>query len=94
MGNNQVNHLYHAIISEIKPDSDKITNSTLEYWAKTQRINRNCNILIGAIAGDIIGSIYKFNPIKSIDFPLFKEHSGFTDDTVMTIANADWLLTR
>ena len=94
VGNNQCStNLYHAIISEIKPDSDKITNSTLEYWAKTQRINRNCNILIGAIAGDIIGSIYKFNPIKSIDFPLFKEHSGFTDDTVMTIANADWLLT-
>ena len=94
VGNNQCStNLYHAIISEIKPDSDKINNSTLEYWAKTQRINRNCNILIGAIAGDIIGSIYEFNPIKSIDFPLFKEHSRFTDDTVMTIANADWLLT-
>ena len=55
VGNNQCStNLYHAIISEIKPDSDKINNSTLEYWAKTQRINRNCNILIGAIAGDII----------------------------------------
>ena len=35
VGNNQCStNLYHAIISEIKPDSDKITNSTLEYWAK------------------------------------------------------------
>ncbi|WP_308425755.1 ADP-ribosylglycohydrolase family protein [Parabacteroides faecis] len=54
----------------------------------------NCNILIGAIAGDIIGSIYEFNPIKSIDFPLFKKYSRFTDDTVMTVANANWLLTN
>lgn len=94
VGNNQCStNLYHAIMSEIKPDSDKINNNTLDYWAKTQRINRNCNILIGAIAGDIIGSIYEFNPIKSIDFPLFKEYSRFTDDTVMTVAYADWLLT-
>lgn len=31
----------------------------------------NTDILIGAIAGDIIGSYYEFVPIKSIDFPLF-----------------------
>lgn len=48
---------------------------------------------MGAIAGDVIGSIYEFKPIKSLDFPLFKEYSRFTDDTVMTVANADWLLT-
>ena len=52
------------------------------------------DILIGAIAGDIIGSYYEFVPIKSIDFPLFNGSSShFTDDTIMTIANADWLLT-
>ncbi len=51
------------------------------------------NILIGAIAGDIIGSIYEFCSTKSMDFPLFSDSSHFTDDTVMTIANADWLLT-
>ena len=54
----------------------------------------NTDILIGAIAGDIIGSYYEFVPIKSIDFPLFNGSSShFTDDTIMTIANADWLLT-
>lgn len=51
------------------------------------------NILLGAIAGDIIGSVYEFSPIKYTDFPLFKESSRFTDDTIMTVANADWLLT-
>ena len=52
------------------------------------------DILLGAIAGDIIGSFYEFDPMKSIDFPLFNGSSShFTDDTIMTIANADWLLT-
>jgi ADP-ribosylglycohydrolase len=44
--------------------------------------------MIGAIAGDIIGSAYEFNPIKTSDFRLFTKHSRFTDDTVMTIASA------
>lgn len=47
--------------------------------------------IIGAIAGDIIGSIYEFNSIKTKDFNLFSKRSGFTDDTVMTLAIANWL---
>ena len=49
--------------------------------------------LCGAIAGDIIGSIYEWNRTKETDFHLFTLSSKFTDDTVMTVANADWLLT-
>jgi len=48
--------------------------------------------MIGAIAGDIIGSVFEFNPIKSTDFPLFSKYSNFTDDTVLTIAVADCIL--
>lgn len=48
--------------------------------------------LLGAVAGDIIGSIYERYSIKRTDFPLFSEASHFTDDTVMTVAVADWLL--
>ncbi len=48
--------------------------------------------MIGAIAGDIIGSIYEFNNIKTKDFPLFGEGCCFTDDTVLTIAVAEWSL--
>ncbi len=47
---------------------------------------------IGAIAGDIIGSIYEGNPIKAKDFPLFSPQSRFTDDTVLTVAIADAIL--
>ena len=48
--------------------------------------------IIGAIAGDIIGSCYEFNSIKHKEFPLFSKSSIFTDDTVMTLAIADWLI--
>lgn len=47
--------------------------------------------IIGAIAGDIIGSIYEFDSIKTKDFNLFSKRSSFTDDTVMTLAIANWL---
>lgn len=48
--------------------------------------------LLGAVAGDVIGSVYEHYRTKRMDFRLFPEDSCFTDDTVMTVANADWLL--
>jgi ADP-ribosylglycohydrolase len=48
--------------------------------------------MIGAIAGDIIGSVYEFDPIKTKDFPLFSPLCSFTDDTVLTVAIADAIL--
>lgn len=48
--------------------------------------------MLGAIVGDIVGSIYEHNNIKTKDFLLFGEECRFTDDTVMTIATADALL--
>ena len=50
--------------------------------------------MLGAIAGDIIGSVYELKPIKQKVFPLFVDASQFTDDTVLTIAVADVLLHR
>jgi len=49
--------------------------------------------MLGAIAGDIIGSVHEFEARKTKDFPLFVAKSRFTDDTVLTIAVADCLLT-
>lgn len=48
--------------------------------------------MIGAIAGDIIGSIYESAPIKTKDFQLFIWRCSFTDDSVLTIALADAIL--
>ena len=48
--------------------------------------------MLGAIVGDIVGSVYEFNNHRSKDFPLFREDSHFTDDTILTIATADALM--
>jgi ADP-ribosylglycohydrolase len=48
--------------------------------------------MLGAIIGDIVGSVYEFDNIKSKDFPFFREDSRVTDDTVCTIAVADIIL--
>ncbi|MEL6834226.1 MAG: ADP-ribosylglycohydrolase family protein [Bacteroidota bacterium] len=50
--------------------------------------------MLGAIAGDIIGSVYEKDPVKQVNFPLFQEGSRFTDDTVLTVAVADALLSN
>jgi ADP-ribosylglycohydrolase len=49
--------------------------------------------LLGAIAGDIIGSVYERRPIKTTSFPLFQPRSRFTDDSVLALATAHALLT-
>lgn len=48
--------------------------------------------MLGAIAGDIIGSIYEHRPIKSTAFPLFGEGCVATDDSVLTIAVGEALM--
>lgn len=48
--------------------------------------------MLGAIAGDIIGSVFERRNIKSTDFTLFNPGSTFTDDTVLTVAVADAIL--
>lgn len=54
----------------------------------------NSNTIIGAIIGDVIGSVYEFDNIKTTDFDLFNPECFFTDDTVLTIAVADCLLNQ
>ena len=48
--------------------------------------------MLGAIIGDIVGSVYEWNNIKTKAFPLFSEDCFFTDDTVMTCAVAEAIM--
>ena len=48
--------------------------------------------MLGAIIGDMVGSVYEFRNTKSTDFPFFSDKSTFTDDSIMTVAVAKWLL--
>jgi ADP-ribosylglycohydrolase len=50
--------------------------------------------MIGAIAGDIIGSTRERRPVKSTEFVLFEPESTYTDDTVLTVATAHAILRR
>ena len=50
--------------------------------------------MFGAIAGDILGSIHEFHPIKTKNFDLLNSECVFTDDTVMTAAVADSLMNK
>ena len=55
------------------------------------RISKRC-FVIGAVIGDVVGSCFEGDPTKEIEFELFSSRSTFTDDSVLTIAVADWLL--
>lgn len=48
--------------------------------------------MLGAIAGDVIGSVFEHRPIKHTDFALFSARSTWTDDSLLTVAVADTLL--
>ena len=48
--------------------------------------------MLGALVGDIIGSTYETYNTKRMDFDLFEKKSSFTDDSVMTLAVAKWLM--
>jgi ADP-ribosylglycohydrolase len=48
--------------------------------------------MLGAIAGDIIGSVHEWTETKTTDFELFHPNAFFTDDTVLAVAVADCLM--
>lgn len=50
------------------------------------------NEILGAIVGDIVGSTRKWHNVKTEGFELLPMGSHFTDDTVMTLAVAEWLM--
>jgi ADP-ribosylglycohydrolase len=48
--------------------------------------------MLGALVGDIVGSVYEWNNHRSKDFPLFSPASIFTDDSVLSVALAEAIL--
>lgn len=50
--------------------------------------------IMGAVIGDVIGSVFEWNNIKTTEFDLFNPKCDFTDDTVLTIAVADCILNK
>ena len=50
--------------------------------------------MLGSIVGDIAGSLYEFNPVRRTDFVLLGEGVNYTDDTILAVAVADWVLSN
>ena len=48
--------------------------------------------MLGALVGDIVGSVFERAPHKSKEFDFISEKSRFTDDSVLTLATADAIL--
>jgi ADP-ribosylglycohydrolase len=71
----------------------------LDFWGSQGNIDKFCaqqNIggkMLGAMIGDIVGSVYEWHNIKTTDFILFKNQCFFTDDSVLTAATAKALMT-
>src|SRR5438105_385217 len=48
--------------------------------------------MLGAIVGDFVGSVHEFNAPKRKDFPLTHPDCRVTDDSLLTVAVAEWVL--
>ena len=48
--------------------------------------------MFGALVGDIIGSAFEFNNVKSKEFSFFNKTTRFTDDSVLTLAVSNYFL--
>lgn len=73
-------------------DYTNVTRKSDKYGCPKEAGNTYNPMLVGAVLGDIAGSIYEFSPHKSTDINLMDDRMDYTDDTIMTIAVADWLL--
>lgn len=82
------------------PDTFRRWYEALDYTNVSRKSNEHqknpvnvyCPMLMGTILGDIAGSIYEFDPHKSTDINIQDKRMDYTDDTIMTIAVADWIL--
>lgn len=57
------------------------------------KLRPSSNTILGAVIGDIIGSVYEWDNAGRYDFDIFPDEAFFTDDTVLTLAVADSILT-
>ena len=50
--------------------------------------------MLGAIIGDMVGSLYEFHPIKRKDFDIYNPHMRMTDDSLLTLAVSKVLMSH
>ena len=75
-------------------DHTKLVFGSIEEYImtyETERLKKQ-KYIMGSIAGDIIGSVFEWENVKSTDFHLFNNETTFTDDSVLTLATMDSIL--
>jgi ADP-ribosylglycohydrolase len=80
------------VVSHLLVDQHGAREEVNRQWRGGAMVAGRSSSMLGAIAGDIIGSVYERRPIKTTRFPLFHPLCRFTDDTVLTVALADSIL--
>jgi ADP-ribosylglycohydrolase len=76
-----------------KGEDLELTKNMVRYRSMYKTEN-NSNTIIGAVIGDVIGSVFEWHNIKTTEFDLYNPNCDFTDDTVLTIAVADSILNK
>lgn len=84
-----------SVVWESKTGHKLIFKDVAEYLSfyEIERMKK-MQYIMGAVAGDTIGSVYEFSNIKTTDFPLFGKKTRFTDDSVLTVATMDCILNK
>ena len=73
-------------------DYTNVTRNSRNGENAREAINRYNPMLMSTVLGDIAGSVYEFDPHKSTAINLCDDRMDYTDDTIMTIAVADWII--
>ena len=84
-----------CVVWESKEGHKIVFKDVREYLAfyETERIKKK-KYIMGAIIGDIIGSAYEWNNVKTTGFPIFGKRTTFTDDSVLTVGTMDSILNQ
>jgi len=83
---------HNSDLSRLDSVCDKDRERAEKYKLSISMLTLDYSHLYGAIIGDIVGSKYEFNNIKTKYFPFLSQGCSYTDDTIMTIAVAKALL--
>ncbi len=83
------------VVWESKDGQKIVFKDVREYLSfyDTERVKKK-DYILGAAIGDIIGSVFEWNNVKTTQFPLFSKRTDFTDDSVLTFATMDSILHR
>jgi len=85
IGRKKLTRTSKTVHKKAERDCHTEKNDNIDENYNTNNDNRRIK-MIGAIFGDIVGSVYEWHNIKTTEFPLMKGRSTFTDDSVMTVA--------